>query len=193
MKYVLLAFLLLEFACPARADSDLEIIVKGGASGGTVFTPNDTGGTLQKYTIGCFGVETGMQKSISPKYAVELDYGILLDTVNSQVSRQGVEGGLIYHLSGGARTVKQGDDNVQLVSTSQSQISLLLFGSSQSYSFAAKDLNLTISGSVNEAKFGIYVRRNNWGAQLLLPLISISSSNSQLTTRITDFSLFYLL
>ncbi len=147
-------------------ETPLDLSFKFGGAGGTITRPRSNKTPEQKFIFAGAPFAIAYNRGISPSLESFAQIGVLLDVPNKQVSRQGTDLGLIWHLWGGSR-LYYAQNTQKFVHYSRSWQSFSLIGQVglQRYGASNKDdTSQNISGSVFEIPFG-FGYRNEWGSR----------------------------
>jgi hypothetical protein len=162
------ACLVLSAARPGLAAEDsgwLDVAIKTGFSAGIAkqSKTNENGIVSSKsYNLGGIPVAAAFYRDVMPSLTATFQGQLLLDLVNQQMTRKGVEAGVAYHLIGGVRRLELGSKGrLHQVSRSKTSLSLairegLFLYEAINKQTSVKDLN----GTTLETKGGLEYRRD---------------------------------
>jgi hypothetical protein len=182
-------------------DSDAlwDITAKLGGTGGAISAPGKQKGDPDRYfSYGGVLIGFALNRDLHPKITGTLQYHLVADIANSQVSRQGVDVGIAYHVLGGAMRLTETYDYAQISSGEAYNLSLLGRTGLRNYGASSKeDPNDKVSGSLLEILAGIGYRwspttmRQAYGIEVLATLFSIPASVDRLETTGVETILFW--
>lgn len=194
----------LAFERPKLPDLDLDITLKSGMSVGTLKVEKVEEGAGNKsassnsktYKIGGVPMGMALNKDLSPRLTSMMGGEMLLDLIHRQILRQGVEGGLAYHILGGAHRSTESRDGLTLTSLSSQNFSLLI--RCAYYSYGAKVDTIEFAGTVIQGQGGLEYRLDfgtiqAWGAAVTTTLFALPMSTSKVTPHMTEILGFWRL
>ena len=192
VRFLGLTTAIFSLAIPVAQAEDLgsDVGFKIGGSVGTVSIADDKGTKIFSFGGMPFGM--AWYKDLSAKWAGTLQAMAMFDLRNTQLIRQGVEGGVAFHLLGGPRRMGQEGHEAGFVSRSPMALSLALRGGVQHYAATDKEhTSERVSGSAFEAKSGLEYRREMTAESaitidLLATIFSIPASVERLTPRTVE-------
>jgi hypothetical protein len=168
-----------------------DLSVKLGTSFGTITKES----TSQVKNFGGFPIGLILNEDLSQKFLLSFQIAVVFDPLNNQLTRQGVDAVLAYHLFGGARLSVRDYDNVRFVSKNRFNLSLLLSTGFHAYSASSvSNPSDTLSGSVYETMGGLQYRYDfSEGSALVVEalhsLFNVSASNERLSPDLIEISL----
>ena len=171
-----------------------DITYKTGVAVGRIGVVRDAG-TTATYTIGGVPIGAALNHDFSHRVTGSFGGQVLLDVINREMLRQGVEAGVSYHLLGGSRRLEYSGDRVSVAATSNSSVSLTLMGGLYNYAASVDNGAVSFNGSVFETKAGFEYRRDrdrdsSWGAALLSTLFTMPASVNHLKPRVIELMFF---
>ena len=142
----------------ALANESSDISFRMGAAVGSLLFIDEAGKTVQA-SFGGIPLSGQWHKETSPQVAVSITVGTMLDLTNSQIIRQGVSGGIAYHLLGGPRHYEISGSQAHIVSSSPTALSLVSYVGLQNFAAVSKaNSKQKVAGSVLEIQGGISYR-----------------------------------
>jgi hypothetical protein len=185
-------------APPAAADifDGLDVSVASGFALGTV-SQEQVNGEVQSFPFGGVPFAAILNRDLAEKWSGGVEVELMLDVLNQQMNRSGAAGVLLYHLLGGARHLKRGGGNVELVSTSPQSLSVGMRGGTYNFALASrKNPAQHLTGGVWEASTGLEYRRDlsdtsAIGASAYTTVLTLPSSVERLQANTTEFLGFW--
>jgi hypothetical protein len=197
----LLLFVFMQFLQipPLWAKSDpenkLDVSTKVGFVLGTVSVPQPNGTAVNTYAFGGVGMSFDLNRDVSENLTVFLDPNVVLDIVNDQMTRQGVNLGLAYHLFGGSKSVIESYEYKTQTIQSPYNFSVLVAGGLANYGASDKEDKASIKGSIFEITSGLQFRKDltdySIGAEASFTLFSFPSSVERITHQGEEFYIFW--
>lgn len=164
--------------------------VQSGFTFGTVSVPTGTG-SFDDEALGGVLVGGGVSTELGRTLGAGVQYVMMVDLVNEQISRRALGTRFTMNLLGGAPTILQSSKFGKVYSGYLYQLAAITEVSMSDYDAATGDLSNQLSGSVFEINLGFLFRRSGYGMELLTTIFSVPASNERLSTRMTSLNLFY--
>ena len=181
----------------AKEESNpIDLSFKMGGDSGTIYSPEHDNVKSATYTVGGMPLGIAWNRDNSFNWSTTLGAQMMIDIPNSQVMRQGFEGGFSYHLLGGSRRLVDNSSDVHTVSTSPYNFSVVGRIGFFNYSSSTKSTPMvSIVGSVFEGRGGFEYRRDlsaskAIGAEFISTIFSLPASVERISPRFIEFSLF---
>lgn len=181
----------------SKGNNEQDVSFKIGGSVGSIHRPERNGVTDKTFQVGGLPLGIAWNHDASFHLSTTINAQLMIDVPNSQVMRQGVEGGMAYHILGGARRIVNNASDVRSISTSPFNLSLLGRMGIFNYSASTKNKPVeNVAGSVLEARTGIEYRKDlsevsALGTELLATLFTLPASTERLAPRFIEWSFFW--
>ncbi|MDD9951981.1 MAG: hypothetical protein OXT67_10515, partial [Zetaproteobacteria bacterium] len=176
--------------CMAR-DWVFQPQVQSGITLGTVSLPNPNGETSVTESLGGVLVGGGINTELGRTLGAGVQYVMMIDLNNDQISRRALASRFSFNLWGGSKRILQSSKYARVYSGYQYQVAMLGEISLSEYEAATKDLSNQISGGVFETNLGLMLRRGSYGLEMLATVFSVAASNDRLKTSMYSLNLFY--
>ena len=142
----------------AFCEDTIDATFRMGAAFGTITYTDDNNDVVS----GSFGgIPFGMMwnRGLSKSASLVAGGGVLLDLKNAQLIKQGVSGGVSWHIIGGPRIYKKQGAAAGFVTRNPSSLSVVTYGGLQNFAATdATNIKTRVSGSVFEVDLGIEYR-----------------------------------
>lgn len=196
-----LALMLAGRLSAAENDISYDLTFKTGLAAGIVkqSRSNDTGlRSSQSFNLGGIPLALAYYRDLMPSLTTIVQGQMLLDLVNQQISRRGIEGGLAYHVIGGVRRIEVGaKGKFHQVSQSKMNLSLSLREGLFSYEASNKKTTATeLAGATFETRGGVEYRRDlgensALTVELISTLFSVRASRERIEPVMTELLMGY--
>ena len=147
--------------------------------------------------VGGIPCAVAFNKDLLLNLSMMMQWQFIVDLINSQVIRQGFEGGVSYHVFGGSKLVLVPGDMAVIAHRNPYNISLVGRAGLQQYAASSKDNpSDNFSGSAFEIRAGIEYRTDisrtsAYGFELLQTIYTLPTSVERISPMITELSFFW--
>ncbi len=177
--------------------SKLDISFKLGAYGGEISRPNIVTKEYDTFQFGGIPIFMVLNNNYSPKASAIMQVGLVTDLVNDQVSRQGFDAGIAYHVFGGSKFMSNQNRYSSRIWRNPYNLSLVLLGGIHHYAASDKeDITTNVTGAVFETSSGIQYRHDvgkekSLGMDIVTTMFTMPASVDRIEPRGLEISLFW--
>lgn len=173
----------------------LELVPKIGLALGSLTKRGDTAEKDRKFAFGGVPVSVATYQALSMDWSGSAQFQLMMDFINRQIIRQGIDLGLNWHLSGGPSSYELIKDHVSIENAYDISWVFRLGYTNFSAVNRGTDV-IKVAGSLVEVRTGFSFRRSlsphaGWGLEVLTSVFNLPASIEQLDTKFTEASLFY--
>jgi hypothetical protein len=177
--------------------SKLDVSFKMGAYAGEISRPNISTGEYDTFQFGGVPIIMVLNNNYSPNASAIMQVGLVTDLVNDQVSRQGFDAGIAYHVFGGSKFLSKQSRYSSRVWKNPYNLSVVLLGGMHHYAASDKaDISTNVTGAVFETSTGIQYRHDvsdekSMGLDIMGTVFTLPASVDRIEPRGIEISLFW--
>lgn len=174
-----------------------DLSLKTGGIVGQMTQPSSSGSSTLKSNIGGCTFGVAINKDFLFKLSGLLQGQFVIDLINVQVIRQGLEAGLSFHLLGGAKRLSVRGELGSVTSRTPHNLSIAARAGFHQYAASRKDNpSDSLTGSAFELRTGLEYRRDittnsSYGSEFLFTPYTLPTSVERLAPRLMELSVFW--
>lgn len=183
----ILVFLLASPGWGANPDTGIDLSLHLGGMFGTLSEQDPVSQNTTNFGYGGIPMGIGWTRDFFRWFSVQVAAHFVLDLVNAQITRTGLDVGFAFHLLGGARRTFTTYGDSELMVRDPYNVSLVLRTGFHSYNATAQVGDASVTGSIFDNAIGVQYRfdtspDNAFAVEAFVPIYNLPAGSERITS-----------